>query len=278
MRKLPKPTYDLKYHLDSCISHCRTNKTEMQNFTNDIIERANSYDNKATIDELFTFERLSNIPFDANSLINLYTTHMSKKGSIGRDIYDKLILSAKGRCPFCASGIPTTIDHFLSKDVENGFPELSIVPINLVPCCKDCNHMKSNKIPAAQDEQFIHPYYDDVNNDKWLYAKVSYEISNEPVLIFYVSCPSDWDDTLKARIQNQFKLLNLNSTYSQQAANELSGILYSLKELFINGGENAVKEYLIREANSREQANKNSWQTAMYYALAEDNNICSMLL
>jgi hypothetical protein len=276
MRKLPKPVINLEEHLNNCISRCKINRIEMQNFIPQLMERAGIYDEKAINGELFSLRQIDNFNFEVTSLVNLYNTHMVKKGSIGRPLYDKLIISAKGICPFCAEGRPTTIDHFLPKDESNGFPELSIVPINLVPCCKDCNHIKSSKSPITKEEQLIHPYYDDINQDRWLYTNISYQINDEPALTFYVNCPDEWDETLQARVRNHFKLLDLNLIYSQQAANEFSGISHYLNGLFIVGGEDAVKEHLLCEAISREAYNKNSWQTAMYYALSENDNLCSI--
>ena len=276
MHKLPKPSCNIEEHLTECISKCRINKVELQTFKSEIIEQANNYDEKAINGELSSLRPLEDIPFDAKSLINLYDSHMSKKGSIGRQLYDKLMLTAKGTCPFCTQGIPTTIDHFLPKDVNGGFPELSIVPINLVPCCKDCNHIKSTKTPNSEEDQFIHPYYDDINEEKWLFAQVNYEINSETTLVFYVDCPNNWNDTLKARIQNHFKAFGLNRIFSQQAATEMTGKEFRLQELFNKGGEESIRAYLIDEADSWEKANKNSWQAAMYYALAEDENICSI--
>jgi len=270
MHNLPKPLDSLVEHLNNCTQGCRYNKVELQNFIPKIVQRANNYDEKATQGELFTLTPIENIPFDKKSLVNLYTSHMSKKNSSGREIYDKLILSAKGSCPFCSQGNPTTIDHFLPKTVTNGFPELSIVPINLVPCCKDCNHKKTSTISYVPEEQLIHPYYDNINKERWLFAEVNYEINNEPTIIFYVDCPSVWDEILKARINHHFDTLSLNSIYSQQAASELSGKKHRLLDLFSKGGEETLKEYLREEAISWEQSNKNSWQTAMYFALAED--------
>lgn len=275
MNKIEKPSCNLEEHLNSCIEKCRNDKQKLMTFIPRILAQTNSYDNKAMDNQIFTLTPLDQLPFDSSRLTNLYETHMVKKTSVGRKIYDNLILSAKGCCPFCSHGVVSTLDHYLPKSVINGFPELSIVPINLVPCCSDCNRKKSEKRPTTANEQFIHPYYDDIGQEQWLSAKVNYDINNEVTILFYVDCPEIGDEILKARIKYHFKTLELEKLYSQQAATELSGIKYSLDNIFQKGG--AVKEYLFEQAESWRNFDKNSWQAAMYYALANDERFYSKM-
>lgn len=275
MYKIQKLDYNLEDHLNSCITRCR-NKQELIDFIPEIIEQANSYDIKATIGQLYALDPL-NISFSGDRLINLYETHMLNKKYNGRIIYDKLMLLAINRlCPFCSTGVVSTLDHYLPKKINGGFPELSAVPINLVPCCSDCNKKKYEDAPKTAIEQFIHPYYDDINQDRWLFARINYEIEDEPTLIFYIDCPENWDEIIKARIEYHFKTLELDKLYSQQAANELSGIKLYIDELRRKTGKDTVREHLTQIALSREASSKNSWQTAMYYALANDERFLEL--
>lgn len=275
MYKIAKPNFDLEEHLNNCVVRCR-NKQELVDFIPEIINQADLYEIKAMNGQLFTLIPL-NIPFDGNRLINLYETHMRNKKYNGRIIYDQLILLATNRlCPLCSTGFVSTLDHYLPKKNSGGFPELSTVPINLVPCCSDCNNKKYESVPNTANEQFIHPYYDDINQERWLFAKVSYEIDNEPTIIFYIDCPKSWNETIKARIKYHFETLKLDKLYSQQAANELSGIKLYIDELRRKTGKDSVREHLTQIALSREASNKNSWQTAMYYALANDEKFLEL--
>jgi hypothetical protein len=62
--------------------------------------------------------------------------------------------------------------------------------------------------------------------------------------------------------------------YSTQAAVELVQIYFRLIRLYDVSGSPGVRQYLLEDAESRSNANFNSWQTAMYKAMAEDNWFC----
>src|SRR6266446_4463738 len=57
--------------------------------------------------------------------------------------------------------------HHLPK---SRYPDLSVSPINLVPCCMDCNTNKRAIFPTSGQEETLHPYYDNFEGEKWLQA------------------------------------------------------------------------------------------------------------
>jgi 5-methylcytosine-specific restriction endonuclease McrA len=92
-------------------------------------------------------------------------------GIFRKRVYDPLLaLANHGRCPFCNERDASTLDHYLPKSI---FPEFAILPINLIPCCKDCNHEKGEHKADSETKQLIHPYYDDIDSQQWLYASVT---------------------------------------------------------------------------------------------------------
>lgn len=50
---------------------------------------------------------------------------------------------------------------------------------------------------------------------------------------------------------------------------------HRLQALAVEGGAEAVRAHLAEEASSRAAAFRNSWQTAMYSALASDEQFCA---
>lgn len=62
-------------------------------------------------------------------------------------------------CPYCGNpATPDTLDHFIPK---GSWPEFSIFPNNLVPQCRGCAPVKSEKHYCNIKNQaiFIHPFY-----------------------------------------------------------------------------------------------------------------------
>ena len=169
-------------------------------------------------------------------------------------------------------GHASTLDHYLPK---TKYPQLSVVPINLVPSCKDCNTGKSTAVYFTAEEQSLHPYYDHHSfvNEQWLYAEV---IHTKPASIrFYVQAPAHWDDISKARVQSHFRGFKLGSRYSIEASNQIAclrEILSRHRELL---GEEGVRQHLMIEAQANYQQHSNSWQTAMFQALADSDWYCN---
>jgi len=62
-------------------------------------------------------------------------------------------------CPYCGNpSTPDTLDHFIPK---GNWPEFSIFPNNLVPQCRGCAPIKSEKHYCNKNNKamFIHPFY-----------------------------------------------------------------------------------------------------------------------
>lgn len=274
MRKLPEPSLNVVAVYTTCISKVKDPNLKSKltlcasfiNNANDIYERAAKGQNLNTINAHDSI----NGTVTKSEMIKVYTGRMVPKKAPGRTFYDKLLTSAPhGRCPLCGHRIVTTLDHILPK---SHYPVYSVAPINLVPACKDCNISKEDVIPSSKEDVIIHPYFDDIESDLWLKAKV---IESQPVVIsFYVEKPTNWDNTKHLRVKNHFSVLGLSILYTSQSAEELINIRYSLETLYAKGGKVAVKNYLIDAANSRTAAYLNSWQSAMYTALCNSEWFC----
>jgi len=177
-------------------------------------------------------------------------------------------LAPLNRCPFCGTGIVTTLDHYLPKAK---FPTFSVLAYNLVPSCKDCNKGKQTSYASTKEEQTLHPYYDDFMNEQWLFAKVE---QTSPVSIsFFVDAPTEWSNVDKSRVEAHFIEYDLGIRFSVEASNELA----NLKEeftLYSIGTENRQDE-LNKKATIAQRRYLNSWESALYQALAESDWYCS---
>lgn len=269
MRILNKPNYKVEdiYHL--CISKVRRKdlKTRLASCTSFVTLAAQEYEKKIVGNKLHTIT--PEISFDniisSKEMNDVYTLRMVPKKAPGRLLYDKLLNAPPhGICPLCGQRIATTLDHHLPKAE---YPALSVVPINLVPACKDCNTIKLNDIPSSSIEETLHPYFDNVEEDKWLFASI---IRDSFDIIFEVNPPEKWSPLLSKRVKNHFEVFELGVLYSKHAAVELINIRYLLHNTFKVAGSEQVKLLLESFALSRENAHKNSWQSAFYRALAED--------
>ena len=194
----------------------------------------------------------------------LYESRMVRRNTPGRRIYDIILSSApRGLCPLCAHRTANTLDHHLPKAI---YPALAVAPANLVPACGECNKVKLSEVPRTARKQTLHPYFDAIDSEPWLTARVVQE--KPTAAVFFVAPPATWSLVLQSRVKHHFKTLKLDSLYASQAATELAAIRHRLTKLFAVGGAEAVQEHLKEDAESRNADRLNSWMTALYKAWA----------
>jgi 5-methylcytosine-specific restriction endonuclease McrA len=209
-----------------------------------------------------------------DALINMYERRMRGKEYPGRPIYD-LIRNQRTKCPLCGVGSVRQVDHHLPK---SQYPYLAVVPANLLPVCSDCNFLKNDQIPLSSEEQTLHPYFDNIEGERWLRAQFVVE---EPVVLsgvahsatswavrFFVEPPSAWSRRLAARVEHHFKVFQLAKLYEEQTADELTTIGLALEEVFKPGDSEDVQAHLLDLAHTRARPRQNNWMAALYEALA----------
>ncbi len=277
MWRVPQPQHTATESFRTCISRVKDKqlKERLQKSEGQIIAAGQSYVAAAQTTKLHDLTPADFRPDDVTTseMVTVYKSRMAKKGAAGRAIYDDIVLSAKeGRCPLCGQRQVSTLDHHLPKSV---FPALAVDPLNLVPACSDCNRLKLDVAPDCAEDETLHPYFDDVEQQAWLYAEV---IESTPAALrFFVTAPAGWGDVLTRRVELHFKRFGLAALYAAQAAQEIGNIRYRLNQLHAalpEGGAQRVRQYLEEEAESRRRAYLNSWQTAAYAALAASSWFC----
>lgn len=209
-----------------------------------------------------------------SELTNLYTYYMVRSNMESRRHYDKIKVSAHGKCPFCGGiGNPKTLDHYLPKA---HYPSFSILPINLVPCCRDCNSAKSAAFSEKKSDQSLHPYMEPSHffDDNWLHAEVIETVP--PSINYYVKPPEAWTECDKLRVENHVKDFDLISRFSDEAASQLSILLDQRIGHLSTCSPTDFRKFLLETAYSNE-LRTNHWQRAMYKCLANSQWFCENL-
>lgn len=273
MRKIPRPSLNTRATYVDCISGVA-----------DLVERAayvSIADEVQTAGEAFevavtglTLHRLvAASPVAATispaRLTAVYTDGLIKRVA-GRQHYDLLLASAPlDICPLCSVGEVSTLDHYAPKSRH---PMLAVVPINLVPACSICNSGKHDDLPSGPTEHNLHPYFDDftvIDDHQWLVAEINH--TSPASFKFLVSAPPPaWTPVLAERVRHHFDSFELDRRFALRAANQLVSIRFTLDALYAAGGAADVQNFLRVEAESRRRAQRNSWETAMYSAMATD--------
>jgi hypothetical protein len=271
MRKLNLPVEDAIDVFDICISKVQNAdlKGRLKNCRPLILTAVTDYIAKAPRIELHTIATHNSINGNvtAGEMKKVYTDRMAGATSPGRYIYDKWRASAPNNiCPLCAQRTTENLEHHLPK---GHYPIYSVVPINIFPACSSCNKIKLDAISDSPETDPIHPYFDDVDDELWLKAEV---IEAKPAsLRFYTLKPDNWDDIKYARIENHFRLFELEKLCASHSGEELAMNYFRINSLFVSGGAQSVKDFLEGSWLSMKNYNINSWQTASYEALFNSN-------
>lgn len=268
MRIINKPSISPIRSYIACYSSIRDSnkKNDFRDISKFISTQSNNYDQLGESKCLFNITTHTHVhgQINKNEMKTLYEDQMVKNKA-GRRVYDKIMLLAPlKKCPFCGFGTVSTLDHYLPKAP---YPTYSVLPYNLVPCCFDCNKGKSTDNANTQNEQTLHPYYDNYTNEQWLYASI---VQTSTVSVkFYVNPPSHWSNIDKDRVKAHFRGFNLEERFAIMAASEFA----TLREEFVmfESTPHQIKAVLTKKARVHFSRYKNSWETALYKALSINN-------
>lgn len=179
-----------------------------------------------------------------------------------REIYNELLGGGTALCKQCGYGIARTLDHYFPR---SSTPELSVLPINLIPTCRDCNSTKHTFEPARRNECLYHPFFDDWRNLKLIEGRVI--INKTVILNYHVTKSKEIDPLILDRYKKTFEAFQINRTYAVASAGCLKQIKQSC--VLAAGDPKRIHDELNYRAEEFTLENSNSWQAVMYRTLAE---------
>jgi 5-methylcytosine-specific restriction endonuclease McrA len=283
MRKLNVPPKTFEQAFNKCVegvgSAMTRQRYEANMTTHAEIEQ--HYSQLAASGDLFTLPRfpsgtgLDQVVHGAlqrSELTKLYTQYLVPKNKPGREIYEELKVTANGKCPFCGDiGHVTTLDHFLPKA---NFPLYSVLPRNLVPCCRDCNSEKLNAYAATKGCQPLHPYFDGDHffTTQWVVADVV--DGAPPVVEFRVAPPPHWPLDDQRRVTAHFNEYGLAEKFGREAAADLPETMHMRRTIMQNLSPAEFSSHL-KERSTSLHSPVNNWRRIMFGALGESFWFCS---
>ncbi len=200
--------------------------------------------------------------------IKLYENYLRNSKKPARAIYDRILVSSNGKCPYCGGiGHTSTLDHYLPKA---NYPQFSVLPINLLPCCKDCNTGKGNLVATAVEDQSLHPYFEQNHffNEIWVSANV---IHGDPIgFEYFVSPPAHWSLIDKRRVVAHFNDFDLSRRFSLEAGVGVGEPKRLRRGYFKNFSPEVFQQILCDGAENSDFL-LNGWNRTMYRALSNDD-------
>lgn len=286
MLRLCQPIYTYEQTLESCRQGITGNDNLLEIFNNAghlLLESSRGYLAAAATGTLYTIlptvHERGDDPvvleqFRKSQLLILYSTYFVKQEKPARVIYDALMSAANDKCPFCGGlGRPRNLDHYLPKA---HYPQFSVLPVNLVPSCRDCNmDGKGEDYATNESEQVLQPYldHDCFFNEQWIYARYITNTIYEPgVIEYFVQPPEHWSDAQKRRVEKHFVDFSLGLRYSKEAGVRLITYLAQIQTLQQLPLDLAVAKSIILQPAINTARFINHWERVMCLALMNDLN------
>lgn len=177
-------------------------------------------------------------------------------------------------CPFCTINNVNTFDHLIPK---NEFSELSDHPVNLMPCCSQCNGMKSSNWRNGNVRKYLNLYIDHLPDVQYLFVKLSIE-DDTIKANFFVDNRNNINNDLFLKISNHYTDLELCKRFALNCDNSIS----ELKNTLISMNSIIEKHQLREIIKNTEKQNRllygfNYWKSILKIECCENREIFDFL-
>tara|TARA_R110001592_G_scaffold77695_4_gene233743 strand:+ start:836 stop:1657 length:822 start_codon:yes stop_codon:yes gene_type:complete len=199
---------------------------------------------------------------DKTNLLNLYSSQRKSIIELKKELTTNEFNQRINTCPNCTIEKVASLDHFIPK---NEFPEFSVNPINLIPCCSTCNSKKKENWKGDKNLLFLNLYSETIPNSQYLFV----DIVSKTEFTFELKNISNIDLNLFKVIESHYNKLNLLQRFredSDEVISELDILISSFRDS-INDDKELLKfiknHYLKIEARD----GVNNWRVVLVKAM-----------
>ncbi|UUZ67921.1 HNH endonuclease [Polaromonas sp. P2-4] len=179
-------------------------------------------------------------------------------------------------CPMCGTTIHSTFDHYLPAV---RFPEFSVHPLNLIPCCSKCNSTKNDDwLTPAGRRQYLHAFSDEIPDATFVTVTLHEgDVMTGVGASFSLVRPNEIEASTWVLIKSHFDRLHLLERYAELSNDEIAEMLSDCR-IFLDSGGPDVRQFLGHCAQERFGIHgRNHWRAVLMQALAEHENLDSWL-
>lgn len=253
--------------LDSKNARSATLKLRISKKDSALEGRYNEYDAAFSSDTLEKITEDSGMQAMKDDLQSLY----DYKAKPFADLLDTLITHdgiLDDTCPNCDKDSVETFDHLLPQSL---YPEFSDHPLNLMPCCSECNGHKSSVWLEDGKRKYLNLYLDEIPAEQFLFCTIKVE-NNNLICDFRLDNKNGIETDMFRKINNHFTKLDLLDRYKRRS----SQIISRYKSTLRNGKKRVAagystkdiirKEMLYESLDMKAREGNNYWQALIYEA------------
>jgi hypothetical protein len=200
----------------------------------------------------------------------LYEKRIVAKSGACRSTYDDIYVSTAS-CPFCLDGEIYEVDHFLPQAHHH---DVVMYPGNLVPICHACNHIKLELRPVDARRSLLHPYFDRLPAQPWLFAQLNRK-ADGPVLNYWVHLNEAQHGNIAPRLEYHFATLQLDRRMRVRSAKVLVELQADVEGYLADLGADGLKAHFASEAAKHYNRHGNTLEAAAYRAASVNDAFCA---
>ncbi len=235
------------------------------------------YQRKYLLDTLETITKGTYTTQEKADLENCYDSPTATLGEIVKQIRTSQLRDLQGTCQYCGIQKPNTIDHYLPKA---DFPEFSVLALNLIPCCSDCNLKKNNYWLDNGFRGIINFYIDNLPQEQFLFCDVTFDGNNDiPNILFRLDIPATVNTKIKNIINNHFNRLDLCNIYGENIHDFVTNKINSIVSYLNSKDPIDIQERIQNETTSlMNRYGINNWRTVLTEELSRNTDFIELVI
>lgn len=243
------------------------NKDILLNIQDKIESQFDIYSGKFRDKKLYEITSLAFSEEEKGSLIDLYKYRSVIIQKIKGFILDIQERTINNTCQYCTINAVNTLDHFIPKQ---SFPEFSVNPLNLFPCCSECNSKKSNLWLDNNRHLFLNLYLDELPNKKYLIADFDFQ-DDIPMVTFSLNNSENIDSRTYEVIESHFIRLDLLKRMRKESNEKITDIINAIKGSYkLNSDIDSVKSAIREtEEDNKKAYGYNHWKSVLILSIIE---------
>jgi hypothetical protein len=224
------------------------------------------YKQKFDNNNLFNISSYGFIGEDKTNLLHLYSSQRKSLIDLKKELTTNEFNERINDCPNCTIEKVASLDHYIPK---GKFPDFSVNPINLVPCCSTCNSKKKEKWRGDKNLLFINLYSDVIPEKQYLFV----DIVSKTEFKFELKNINNIDLDLFKVIESHYSRLDLLQRFrenSDKVISELGILISSFKDL-INDDRGLPKAIKNHYSKFELKDGVNNWKIVLIKAMINSN-------
>lgn len=228
----------------------------------------NQYQHAQNINNLQTLSPHAYLPAERTDLLSLY----KYKSATIQKLKTQVTTTPTGRkvqCQNCTLNEVNTLDHLLPREE---FPEFSVNPVNLFPCCSKCNSYKGDRWRENGLRTSLNLYIDQLPDLQYLFVNTA--IGNNLIETeFYLNNQNGVDPAFFELISSHYRELHLLERFSEGADDVITSFRHVLEaardKLSLIETKGLAKQIIEKEKIA---FGPNYWQSILKITLIEDDD------